>query len=115
MDHMPDRYASSADTNAMVARTAPAVLALLGDGMARNRKAIVAALAERHGKDDVVRTLMRLTVTGRVTDVDHKYSLVPATAPDEAVSAVVDNDVIVGPVSPGAKLVADEARDRNEG
>jgi hypothetical protein len=58
----------------MIARTAPAVLELLGDGVARTQKAIVAALAERHAKDDIVRTLMRLTVTGQVTEVDRRYS-----------------------------------------
>ena len=79
---MPDRYASSVDINAMIERTAPAVLALLGDGIARNKKVIVAALAGSHSKDDVVRTLMRLTVIGQVTDIDHKYSLAPATGPE---------------------------------
>jgi hypothetical protein len=83
MDRMPDRFTSSADANAMIARTAPAVLELLGDGVARNKKAIVAALAERHAKDDVVRTLMRLAVTGQVTDVDRRYSLASATGPDQ--------------------------------
>ena len=83
MDRMPDRYASSADINAMIARTAPAVLELLGDGVARNKKAIVAALAKRHAKDEIVRTLMRLTVTGQVADVDHKYRLAPAIGPDQ--------------------------------
>ena len=73
---------SSADTNTMIARTAPAVLELLGDGVARNKRAIVAALAERHAKDEVERTLMRLTVTGQVTDVGRRYSLAPATGPD---------------------------------
>ena len=80
---MPDRYTSSADTNAMIARTAPAVLELLGDGLARTKKAIVAALADRHSKDEVVRTLMRLTVTGQLADVDHKYRLTPAIGPDQ--------------------------------
>ena len=80
---MPHRYPSSADTDAMIARTAPAILELLGDGLARSKKAIVAALAERHGKDEVVRTLMRLAVTGQVIDADHKYSLAPATGPDQ--------------------------------
>ena len=79
MDRMPDRYASSADINAMIARTAPAVLELLGDGVARNKKAIVAALAERHGKDEVVRTLMRLTVTGQVIDVGPRLYLRPTS------------------------------------
>jgi len=72
---MPLRYPSSADTDAMVARTAPAVLELLGDGVPRSRKAIVAALAARYPKDEVVRTLMRLTVTDRLVDTDRKYRL----------------------------------------
>jgi hypothetical protein len=83
MDRMPDRFTSSADANAMIARTAPAVLELLGDGVARTKKAIVAALAERHAKDDVVCTLMRLAVTGQVANVDRRYSLGPAIGPDQ--------------------------------
>jgi hypothetical protein len=83
MDRMPDRYPSSADTNAMIARTAPAVLELLGDGLARSKKTIVAALAGCHGKDEVVRALMRLAVTGQVNDADHKYRLASATGPDQ--------------------------------
>jgi hypothetical protein len=83
MDCMPDRYTSSADINAVIARTAPAVLELLGDGVARTKKAIIAALAGRHAKDDVVCTLMRLAVTGQVTEVDHKYRLEPATGPGQ--------------------------------
>jgi hypothetical protein len=83
MDCMPDRFTSSADINAVIVRTAPAVLELLGDGVTRNKRAIIAALAGRHTKDDVVRTLMRLAVTGQVTDVDHKYRLASATRPDQ--------------------------------
>jgi hypothetical protein len=74
---MPQRYPSSADTDTMVARVAPAVLALLGDGVPRSRRAIVAALADRHPKDEVVRTLMRLAVTGRVAETGGKYALAP--------------------------------------
>jgi len=83
MNRMPDRYPSSADTHAMIARTAPAVLELLGNGLAHSKKTIVAALAGRHGKDEVVRTLMRLAVTGQVIDADRRYSLAPATKPDQ--------------------------------
>ena len=43
----------------MVARVAPAVLELLGDGVPRSRRAIVAALVDQHPKDEVKRTLMR--------------------------------------------------------
>ena len=59
----------------MVARVAPAVLALLGDGVPRSRRAIVAALADRHPKDEVKRTLMRLAVTDRVVETNGKYAL----------------------------------------
>ena len=72
---MPKPYLSSADTEAMVARVAPAILELLADGVPRNEKAIVAALAGRHPKDEVVRTLMRLAVTDRVDDRGGKYVL----------------------------------------
>ena len=41
---MPRRYSSSSDMDATVARVAPAVLALLGDGVPRSRRAIVASL-----------------------------------------------------------------------
>ena len=72
----------SAEIGAMVARTAPAILELLGDGVPRSRRAIVAALAGRHGKDEVVRTLMRLTVTGRVVETAGKYTPGPAPGAD---------------------------------
>jgi hypothetical protein len=68
----------SAEIEAMVARTAPAVLELLKDGAPRPRNAIIMALAERHSKEDVVRTLMRLTVTGQLVETGRKYGLGPA-------------------------------------
>jgi hypothetical protein len=73
---MPRRYpSSSSDMDAMVARIAPAVLALLGDGVPRSRRAIVASLADRHPRDEVARTLMRLAVTGRLAEAGGKYTL----------------------------------------
>jgi hypothetical protein len=72
---MPRPYPSSADTDAMVARVAPAVLVLLGDGVPRSRRAIVAALTDRHPRDEVARTLMRLAVTGRLAEAGGKYTL----------------------------------------
>ena len=75
---MPQRYSSSADTDAMITRVAPAVLALLGDGVPRSRRAIVAALADRHPRDEVARTLMRLAVTDRLAEIGGKYTL-PST------------------------------------
>jgi hypothetical protein len=74
---MPKRYPSSADTDAMVARVAPAILELLADGVPRSRRAIVAELADRHPKDEVRRTLMRLAVTDRVVETGGKYALAP--------------------------------------
>jgi hypothetical protein len=75
---MPPSYPSSDDTHAMVARVAPAILALLGDGLPRGRREIVAALAPRHAKDEVVRTLMRLAVTGRLAEDKRKCTLAPS-------------------------------------
>ena len=66
----------------MVARTAPAVLELLADGVPRPRAAIVAALAGRHAKEDVVRTLMRLAVTGRVVEAGGRYAPGSPPGPD---------------------------------
>ena len=70
--------AGSAEVNATVERVAPAILGLLGDGVPRTRPAIVAALAGRHDKQDVVHTLIRLAVTDRVEDTGGKYTLAPA-------------------------------------
>ncbi len=69
----------SAEIEAMVARTAPTILDLLADGTARSRNTIIAALADRHPKEDVVRTLMRLAVTGQLVERERKYSLGPAS------------------------------------
>jgi hypothetical protein len=67
----------SAEIDAMVARTAPAILELLKDGAPRPRNAIITALADRHPREDVVRTLMRLAVTGQLVETERKYSLAP--------------------------------------
>jgi hypothetical protein len=68
----------SAEIEAMVARTAPAILELLGDGTPRSKSAIITALADRQLKEDVVRTLMRLAVTGQLVETERKYTLGPA-------------------------------------
>jgi hypothetical protein len=73
----------SAEIEAMVARTAPAILELLGDGTARSKNAIITALADRHPKEDVVRTLMRLAVTGQLIETERKYGLAPEAAAEE--------------------------------
>ena len=79
---MPDHFSSSADTHAMVARVAPAILELLGNGLPRSRHDIVAALAPHHAKEDVVRTLMRLAVTGQLVETERKYRLAAPSEPD---------------------------------
>ena len=71
----PYERAGSDAINAVVARTAPAVLELLADGVPRSKPAIVEALAGRHAKDDVVHTLIRLAVTGQVSESSGKYAL----------------------------------------
>ncbi len=64
----------------MHARTAPAVLELLADGVPRSKRVIAAELAGPHPKDEVRRTLMRLAVTDRVVETGGKYTLPPAGA-----------------------------------
>ena len=81
---MPHRYTSSDDTHAMVARIAPAILKLLSDGLPRNRHEILEALAPQHAKDEVKRTIMRLSVTGRLVETKNKYSLTPLSEPDQS-------------------------------
>jgi hypothetical protein len=72
----PSRAPTGSDAlNASIARTAPAVLALLADGVPRNEKAIVAALADRHPKEEVKRTLMRLAVTDRLVEQGGRFTL----------------------------------------
>ncbi|MFL5331609.1 MAG: hypothetical protein ACJ8H8_00125 [Geminicoccaceae bacterium] len=78
---MPQRYSSSDDTHAMVDRVAPAILELLGYGLPRSRHDIVAVLAPQYAKDEVVRTLMRLAVTGRLVETERKYRLALPSEP----------------------------------
>jgi hypothetical protein len=48
----------------------------------RNKTTILAALADRHSKDDVRNTLMRLAVTDQLIDKGGKYTLpVPEAGP----------------------------------
>jgi hypothetical protein len=71
---------SSADFNAVIARVMPDVLTLLGDGAPRSRGTIIAALTDRHPKEDVRRTLMRLAITEQLVETGGKYTLPPPEA-----------------------------------
>jgi len=73
---------SSADLNAAIERVTPDLLRLLEDGVPRSRAAIVAALADRHGKDEVKRALMRLAVTDRLAEHGGRYTLPRAEEPE---------------------------------
>ncbi len=77
---MPTRHLSADDTDAMIARVAPAILELLADGAPRSKRAIVAEFAGRHPKDEVVGTLIRLAVTGQVDEAGGKYVPAPMEA-----------------------------------
>jgi hypothetical protein len=71
---------SSADLEAVIARVTPDVLALLGNGVPRTEAAIIAALSDRHSKQDVRRTVMRLAVTEQLVERGGKYTLPAAEA-----------------------------------
>ena len=73
-------FTGSAEINAMVARVAPAVLELLADGTPRSKAAVVEALAGRHDRQDVIGTLIRLSVTGEVEEAGGRYMLAAAEA-----------------------------------
>jgi hypothetical protein len=78
----PTKSWSSADFDVLLARVTPDVVALLGDGVPRSRGTIFAALADRHPREDVKRTLMRLAVTERLVETGGKYTLpTPETEP----------------------------------
>jgi hypothetical protein len=77
---MPSRPASSADLHAVIARITPDVLVLLGDGVPRTRTTIIAALADRHPKEGIQRTLMRLAVLEQLVETGGKHTL-PASGP----------------------------------
>lgn len=85
MNHAPPSFphslSSSEALNAAIARTAPAVLALLADGVPRPQKAILATLADRHARDEVRHALLRLAVTGRLVERDGRFTLPSADAP----------------------------------
>jgi hypothetical protein len=71
---------SSADLDAVIERITPDVLTLPGDGVPRAEAVIVAALAERHPKQDVTLTIMRLAVTEQLVEKGGKHVLVTPEA-----------------------------------
>jgi len=52
-------------------------------GQKRGPLVLVAASADRYPKEEVELTLMRLAVTGQLVSVDGKYTLAPATEPEQ--------------------------------
>jgi hypothetical protein len=72
----PYEGAGSAEVDATVARVTSDILALLADGVPRAEAAVVEALAGRHDRQDVLLTLIRLSVTGEVDDSSGKCRLV---------------------------------------
>jgi hypothetical protein len=66
---------SSADLDAAIERITPGILELLGHGVPRAKAAIVTALTNRHPKDEVTLTLMRLDVLGRLVEKGGRYAL----------------------------------------
>ena len=72
---MLSRPSSSADLDAVIAHVTTDILALLGDSVPRTEATIVTALADRHAKDDVRRTVMRLAVLGRLAMQGSRYTL----------------------------------------
>ena len=73
-------FPGSYKINTMITHTAPAVLELLQDGVARSKNDIIKALAGRYSKDAIILTLMPLSVTGRMIETGRKYSLPEPTA-----------------------------------
>ena len=73
--HKPFATTGSAELNEMIERVAPAILELLGDGTPRSKHAVVEALTGRHDRQDVVHALIRLAVTGQVSETGGKYAL----------------------------------------
>ena len=71
----PSALTGSDEVNAMVARVASDILALLADDAPRSAAAIAEALAGRHDRQDVLLTLIRLSVTGEVDDSSGKCRL----------------------------------------
>ena len=81
----PATFTGSASINALIDQVAPAILELLADGVPRTKAAVVAALAGRHDKRDVMSALVRLSVTGEVVEAGSKYTLATGDAgPPEA-------------------------------
>src|SRR5205823_6405963 len=80
----PYERAGSAELNAMVERVAPAILALLADGVPRTKPTIVATLADRHAAEDVALALVRLAVTEQVVETNGRYTLGDDGPPEAA-------------------------------
>src|SRR3954447_257704 len=71
----PSAMTGSAELNATAGRVAPAILGLLADGVPRTVAAVAQALADRHEREDVIVTMLRLAATEQVRETDGRYTL----------------------------------------
>lgn len=78
---LPLRPRSTTDIDALIERVSPAIVRLLADGVPRSKATIVAALAGAYPKPEVVQALMRLVVTGWLSETRRKFHL---PSPDTA-------------------------------
>ena len=76
----PSAFTGTTELNAMIERIAPTILGMLADGAPRTKAAVVEALAGRHDRQDVVLTLIRLSVTGQVEAMGGRYALAAVAA-----------------------------------
>ena len=74
----PSVLTGTAELNAMIERVAPAILALLADGVPRPRR-LVEALTGRYAEDDATLAPVRLAVTERARETGGKSMLETAT------------------------------------
>jgi hypothetical protein len=75
----PSVLTGTADLNATIERVAPAILALLADGVPRREATIVETLTGRYAEDDATLAPIRLAVTERARETGGKSMMETAT------------------------------------
>ena len=77
----PQPVQSQQGLTAVVERVRPAVERLLADGIPRSRRDIVQALSSLHPRQEISQTIVRLAITGQLTEVQNRFTL-PAGEPE---------------------------------